>query len=162
MVRLLQPWHANLGKRQIKSPKLYFRDTGLLHALLGIHTEKELYLHPRCGSSWERFVIEEMIKTISPDEVYFGGTYSGAELDLLLVKDGRRIWVECKRMDAPRLTLSMRTAIQDLELSRLLVIYPGLKPYPLAENIQVLPLASLAGDWGGILDSNQTTSALPG
>jgi len=147
MVRLLQPWHANLGKRQVKSPKVYIRDTGLLHILLGIHTEQELLLHPRSGASWEGFVIEEVIKAAAPDEVYFWGTHSGAELDLLLIKDGRRIGVECKRVDAPRLTPSMRAAMQDLELSDLLVVYPGSKPYSLGEKIKAIPLSSLAGEW---------------
>ncbi|HNS37833.1 MAG TPA: ATP-binding protein [Anaerolineaceae bacterium] len=147
MVRLLQPWHANLGKRQVKSPKVYIRDTGLLHILLGIRTEQELLLHPRSGASWEGFVIEEVIKAAAPDEVYFWGTHSGAELDLLLIKDGRRIGVECKRVDAPRLTPSMRAAMQDLELSDLLVVYPGSKPYSLGEKIKAIPLSSLAGEW---------------
>ena len=144
MVRLLQPWYANLGKRQIKSPKVYVRDSGLLHSLLGLRSEQDLLLHPRSGASWEGFVIEEVIKTFAPGEAYFWGTHSGAELDLLLLKDGMQIGVECKRMDAPRLTPSMRAAMHDLELSKLLVIYPGIKSYPLAENIQVMPLASLA------------------
>lgn len=147
MVRLLQPWYANLGKRQVKSPKIYIRDTGLLHVLLGIRSEQDLLLHPRSGASWEGFVIEEVIKATAPDEAYFWGTHSGAELDLLLLKDGQRIGVECKRMDAPRLTASMSTAYHDLDLAKLLVIYPGAKPYRLAENIQVVPLASLAGEW---------------
>jgi predicted AAA+ superfamily ATPase len=147
MVRLLQPWHANLGKRQVKSPKVYLRDTGLLHALLGVRTEQEMLLNPRCGASWEGFVIEEVIKAASSDEAYFWGTHSGAELDLLLMKDGKRIGVECKRMDAPRLTPSMAAAVNDLELSKLLVIYPGPKPYSLTERIQVVPLASLAEGW---------------
>jgi predicted AAA+ superfamily ATPase len=144
MVRLLQPWFANLGKRQVKSPKIYIRDTGLLHYLLGLHTEQELLLHPRSGASWEGYVIEETIKAVLPDEAYFWATHSGAELDLLLIKNGRRIGVECKRQDAPRLTPSMRTAVNDLELSKLLVIYPGLHPYPLAEKIYAIPLSSLA------------------
>lgn len=152
MVRLLQPWHANLGKRQVKSPKVYIRDTGLLHVLLGIRTEQELLLHPRSGASWEGFVIEEVINAVSPDEAYFWGTHSGAELDLLLLKDGKRIGVECKRVDAPHLTPSMRTAIHDLELSKLIVIFPGSKPYSLAENIQANPLASLAGPWTDLFD----------
>lgn len=152
MVRLLQPWFANLGKRQIKSPKVYIRDTGLLHALLGVRTEQDLMLHPRSGASWEGFVIEEVVKATSPDEAYFWGRHSGAELDLLLLKDGRRFGVECKRVDAPRLSPSMRAAIQDLELSKLLVIYPGSKPYPLAERIQVIPIARLAGGWADFLD----------
>ena len=144
MVRLLQPWFAKLGKRQVKSPKVYIRDTGLLHYLLGIHTEQELLLHPRNAASWEGYAIEETIKAVLPDEVYFWATHSGAELDLLLIKKGQRIGVECKRVDAPRLTPSMRTTINDLDLSKLLVIYPGLQPYPLAVNIHVVPLASLA------------------
>lgn len=144
MVRLLQPWYANLGKRQVKSPKVYIRDTGLLHYLLGIRTEKELLLHPRSGASWEGYVIEETIKAVLPDEVNFWATHSGAELDLLLIKNGRRIGVECKRVDAPRMTPSMRTAVHDLELSKLLVIYPGLYPYPLDEIIYAIPLSSLA------------------
>jgi hypothetical protein len=144
MVRLLQPWYANLSKRQVKTPKIYFRDTGLLHYLLGIRSEKELYLHPRSGPSWEGFAIEEIIKALMPDEVYFWAAHSGAELDLLLIKNGHRMGVECKRVDAPRLTPSMRSAFKDLELTQLLVIYPGSKPYPLDDNIQVIPLASLA------------------
>lgn len=143
MVRLLQPWYANLGKRQVKSPKVYLRDTGLLHYLLGIRTEQELLVNPRSGASWEGYVIEEVIKAVVPDEVYFWGTHSGAELDLLLIKNGQRIGVECKRMDAPRLTPSMRAALSDLELTKLLVIYPGPHPYPLAEKIQTVPLKSL-------------------
>jgi len=152
MVRLLQPWHANLGKRQVKSPKVYIRDTGLLHYLLSIRTEQDLLLHPRSGASWEGYVVEEVIKTTAPDEVYFWGTHSGAELDLLLVKDGKRIGVECKRMDAPRLTRSMHTALTDLELTKILVIYPGPHPYPLAENIQAIPLAHLAEKPNSLLD----------
>ena len=144
MVRLLPPWHANLGKRQVKTPKIYLRDTGLLHYLLGIRTEQELLLHPRSGASWEGYAIEETIKATQPDEVYFWATHSGAELDLLLIRNSRRIGIECKRMDAPRLTSSMRAALTDLELSKLLVIYPGKHSYPLTEKIQAIPLARLA------------------
>lgn len=152
MVRLLQPWFANLSKRQVKSPKVYVRDTGLLHYLLGIHSEQELLLHPRSGASWEGYAIEEVIKAVLPDEAYFWATHSGVELDLLLIKEGRRIGVECKRVDAPRLTPSMHTAIEDLELSKLLVIYPGLHPYALAENIRAIPLASLAEGSAALLE----------
>ena len=152
MVRLLQPWYANLSKRQVKSPKVYIRDTGLLHYLLGIRTEQDLLLHPRSGASWEGYVVEEVIKTTAPDDVYFWGTHSGAELDLLLLKNGKRIGVECKRMDAPRLTRSMRTALTDLELTKMLVIYPGPHPYPLAKNIQAIPLAHLAEKPNSLLD----------
>jgi predicted AAA+ superfamily ATPase len=144
MVRQLQPWHVNLGKRQVKSPKIYLRDTGLLHYLLGIRTEQELSVHPRNGASWEGYVIEEIIKAAMPDEAYFWATHAGAELDLLLLKSGKRIGVECKRVDAPRLTLSMRIAAHDLKLDSLLVIYPGLHPYTLEEKIRVIPLAYLS------------------
>lgn len=144
MVRVLQPWYANLKKRQVKAPKIYFRDSGLLHYLLGIRTDVELHTHPRSGASWEGYVIEELIKSVEPDEAWYWATHNGSELDLLLIKDGKRIGVECKRVDAPRLTPSMRTAMQDLELDRLLVVYPGNLAYPLAENITTIPLSSIA------------------
>jgi predicted AAA+ superfamily ATPase len=144
MVRQLRPWYANLAKRQIKSPKIYLRDTGLLHQLLGIRTEQELLLHPKSGASWEGYVIEEVVKAAAPDEVYFWGTHAGAELDLLLIKHGRRLGVECKRMDAPRLTASMQIALHDLALDHLTVIYPGDRPYPLADRVTVVPLAAIA------------------
>jgi predicted AAA+ superfamily ATPase len=144
MARLLQPWYANLRKRQVKSPKVYIRDSGLLHYLLGIQTEKNLLMHPRNGASWEGYVIEEAIHAYQPDETYFWGTHAGAELDLLLIKDGKRIGVECKKVDAPRLTSSIRVAMEDLELDELVVIYPGRKQYPLAGNIRAVPLVDLA------------------
>jgi predicted AAA+ superfamily ATPase len=144
MLRVLQPWYANVKKRQVKSPKIYFRDSGLLHHLLGIRLVNELYTHPKIGASWEGYVIEEVIKAISPDQVYFWATHSGAELDLLVIKNGRRIGVECKRVDAPRLTASMHTAFSELELAKLLVIYPGTQPYPLGDNIFAVPLINLA------------------
>jgi predicted AAA+ superfamily ATPase len=144
MVRVLQPWHANLEKRQVKAPKIYFRDTGILHFLLGIRNEYELYTHPKSGASWEGYAIEEVLKAVDPDEAYFWGTHNDAELDLLLMKNGRRIGVECKRADAPRQTPSMRIAIQNLELEHLYVIYPGEKIYPLADNITTLPISTLA------------------
>ena len=140
MVRQLQPWYANIGKRQVKSPKMYFRDSGLLHYLLGIKSTDELYLHPKSGSSWEGYAIEEIIKAANPDEVYFWATHSGAELDLLMIKNSKRVGVECKRMDAPKLTPSMRTALSDLELDKLVVVYPGSQPYVLTEKVDVLPL----------------------
>lgn len=144
MVRQLQPWHANLGKRQIKAPKIYFRDTGVLHHLLGIRSQHDLLLHPKVGASWEGYALEETVNAVAPDEAYFWGTHNGAELDLLLLKNGRRLGVECKRMDAPRLTPSMRIALEDLGLDRLVVIYPGARAYSLADRVTVLPLAQLA------------------
>lgn len=145
MIRQLQPWHENIGKRQVKAPKIYFRDSGIFHSLLGIRTEAELLTHPKLGASWEGYAIEEVLRHIAPDQAYFWATHSGAELDLLLFQDGRRIGVECKRSDAPKLTPSMRIALEDLRLDELRVIYPGSKTYPLADNIAVQPLASLAG-----------------
>lgn len=143
MVRQLPPWHANLNKRQVKSPKIYFRDSGLLHQLLGIRTKADLYSHPKCGASWEGYIIEALLTGVQPDEAYFWRTYAGAEIDLLLFKSGRRIGIEIKRADAPRLTPSMRSALTDLGLDRLLVIYPGERSYPLAENIEVIPASQL-------------------
>ena len=145
MVRCLPPWHENLLKRQVRAPKVYVRDTGLLHHLLGIATERDLIGHPKLGSSWEGYVIEEVLKLTEPGEAYFWATHTGAELDLLLLKDGRRYGVEVKRLDAPRLTPSMRIALADLQLDHLTVIYPGSRTYPLAERVRVVPLAALAG-----------------
>jgi len=144
MLRQLQPWHANLGKRQVKAPKIYFHDSGLLHQLLGIRSERDLLMHPRLGASWEGYAIEEVLKSVQPDEAYFWATHGGAELDLLLFKDGRKLGVECKRVDAPRITPSMRIAVEDLGLDHLTVIYPGDRSYPLADQITVSPLNVLA------------------
>lgn len=152
MVRQLRPWYENLKKRQIKSPKVYIRDSGLLHQLLGIRTLPELLTHPKCGASWEGYVIEEIISSVQPDEVYFWATHAGAELDLLLFKDGRRFGVEIKRADAPRLTPSMRTALEDLQLDRLVVIYPGERRYALAEQVEVLPLMDLCAKGGRLFE----------
>jgi predicted AAA+ superfamily ATPase len=145
MIRQLQPWHENLGKRQVKAPKVYVRDSGLLHALLGIANRHDLEYHPKVGASWEGYAVEEVIKAIAPDQAYYWATYNGAELDLLLFKKGRRIGVECKRADAPRLTPSMRTAMADLRLDHLYVVYPGNRKYSLAKNIEVTPLADMTG-----------------
>lgn len=146
MVRILQPWHANLKKRQVKAPKIYFRDSGLLHYLLGIHSHRELHVHPKSGASWEGYAMEEVIKSAAPDECFFWATHNGAEIDLLLLKNGRRVGVECKLADAPRLTPSMRIALEDLQLDHLVVVYPGEQAYSLAENITVLPLSHLGED----------------
>jgi predicted AAA+ superfamily ATPase len=144
MIRVLRPWYANIHKRQIKSPKIYFRDSGLLHTMLGINSELDLYTHPKIGASWEGYAVEETIKAIHPDEAYFWGTHNGAEIDLLLLKDGTRVGVECRRKDAPHLTPSMKIAMEDLQLDRLIVFYPGEKAYPLADRIEVVPLVRLA------------------
>lgn len=144
MVRQLAPWHENLKKRQVKAPKLYLRDSGLLHQLLGIRSHKDLLSHPKSGASWEGYVIEEVLKAIAPDQSYFWATHQGAELDLFLLKDGRRLGIEIKRADAPTITPSMRIALQDLRLEHLSVVYPGATSYRLADRITVVPLASVA------------------
>ncbi|MGL5020228.1 MAG: ATP-binding protein [Luteolibacter sp.] len=144
MIRQLQPWHENLGKRQVKAPKIYFRDSGLFHTLTHIKSESDLLTHPKIGASWEGYAIEEALRHFQPDQEYFWATHNGAELDLLLFKDGKRIGIECKRQDAPKLTASMKIAMDDLKLDELLVIYPGRKAYPLGESIRVLPLEALA------------------
>ena len=145
MVRQLPPWHENLGKRQVKSPKVYVRDSGLLHALLGVATQRDLEGHPKVGASWEGYAIEEIIKARKPDGAYFWATHSGAELDLLLFVKGKRIGVECKRVDAPTLTASMRIAMTDLKLDELHVVYPGDQQYRLAERVEATPLAKFIG-----------------
>ena len=140
MVRQLQPWHANLRKRQVKAPKIYVRDSGLLHQLLGIDGERDLLTHPKLGASWEGYVLEEAIAAVKPDEVYFWATHQGAEIDLVLRRNGRLLGVECKRADAPRLTPSMRIALEDLGLDRIAVVYPGSRRYPIAPSIEAVPL----------------------
>lgn len=156
MIRQLQPWHANLNKRQVKAPKIYFRDTGLLHYFLGIRTERDLLTHPKCGASWEGYAIEELLRLTTPDEAYFWATHGGAELDLLLFKDGRRYGIECKRMDAPFLTPSMRHALTDLELDRLTVVYPGTKAYPLSDTVTVMPFAEIVKNPASLLSKTNT------
>lgn len=142
-VRQLQPWHANLSKRQVKAPKVYLRDSGLLHELLGIADPAALALHPKSSASWEGFAIEQVLRIARPDEAYFWATHAGAELDLLLLKDGRRIGVEFKRADAPTLTPSMRIAMADLGLEALYVVHPGGRRYHLADSIEAVPLSAL-------------------
>ena len=144
MVRQLRPWHSNIKKRQVKAAKVYVRDCGLLHQLLGLESLKQLLEHPKCGASWEGYVIEEILKSVPFDEVFFWATHSGAELDLLLIKGGRRYGIECKRADAPRLTPSMNIAINDLDLDKLTIVYPGDIPYKLNDKVYAMPLSSLA------------------
>ena len=143
MVRQLPPWHQNLGKRQVKAPKIYFRDTGLLHTLMGLPDMHALLVHPRSGASWEGFALEQVLRLAAPDEAYFWATHNGAELDLLLLKDGQRVGVEFKRADAPSVTASMRIALHDLQLDRLYVVYPGTLRYPLSSRMEAVPLGAL-------------------
>ncbi len=144
LVRQLQPWHENLGKRQVKAPKVYVRDSGVLHTLLGITSERDLLSHPKVGASWEGFAVETVLELVRPEAAYFWATHTGAELDLLLFKGGRRYGVEMKFQDAPRLSPSMRIALEDLHLERLTVIYPGDNRYQLGNRVAVVPLAELA------------------
>ena len=143
MVRQLQPWHENLGKRQVKSPKIYFRDAGLLHALMGIGSMPELLTHPRAGSSWEGFALEQVLRIARPEQSFFWATHQGAELDLLMFRGRRRVGVEFKRADAPAITPSMRIAIEDLKLDALYVVYPGMHRFPMGEGIEAVPLWAL-------------------
>lgn len=140
VVRVLQPWFENLSKRQVKSPKVYVRDSGILHSLLGITDQRGLEGHPKVGASWEGFVIEQLLQWLDQPQAYYWRTQAGAELDLLLFYRGWRIGIEIKRADAPTMTPSMRTAFSDLQLDRLFVVYPGKSRYFLSEGLEVLPL----------------------
>ena len=150
LVRQLAPWHENLGKRQVKSPKVYIRDSGLLHQLLGVRAPRDLLVHPKRGSSWEGYAIEETLKAVKPEAAYFWATHTGAELDLLLFKDGRRLGVEVKRADAPTLTPSMRIALRDLNLEQLVVLYPGNRRYALGPRAWAVPLGELGDGAAGV------------
>ena len=146
MVRQLQPWYVNMRKRQVKSPKIYIQDSGLLHQLLGISSERDLLTHPKIGASWEGYVIEEVLSALQPDDAWFWATHQGAEIDLVLRKNGQMVGVECKRTDAPRMTPSIRTALLDLNLDRVIVVYPGNKRFSLSEQVEAVPLKDLASD----------------
>jgi uncharacterized protein len=148
MVRQLQPWFENLGKRQVKSPKVYLRDPGVLHALLGIPSFRALEGHPKIGASWEGFVVEEVVQAAGERNCHFWATQSGAELDVLVMAGGKRYGVEIKYKDAPGLTKSMRVALEDLKLERLFVVYPGLESYPLEARVEAVPVARIGEEFG--------------
>ena len=143
MIRVLPPWFENLGKRLVKSPKVYLRDSGVLHHLLGVQAMRDLAAHPRYGASWEGFALEQILLTHGERDAYFYGTHRGAELDLLLLRRGRRWGFEFKCTDAPRVTKSMRVVGDDLGLEHLWVVYPGDREYPLADDITALPLKKI-------------------
>ena len=143
VVRQLQPWYANLKKRQVKSPKIYIRDTGILHALLFVENEKQLQSHPKVGASWEGFVVEEIFRLSMDRNLFFWSTHAGAELDVLLFKGGKVTGFEIKYTDAPKTTKSMRVASNDLGLHHLYVVYPGEKTYQLDESITALSINDL-------------------
>ena len=143
MVRMLPPWFENLGKRLVKSPKVYLRDSGILHFLLGLEEVEELQVHPRYGASWEGFALEQTLVAHGAREAYFFATQRGAELDLMLLRRGRRWGFEFKCTDAPRTTKAMHIAIADLGLEHLWVVYPGSVRYSLTDRITALPLVEV-------------------
>ncbi len=145
MVRILPPWFENLKKRQVKAPKIYVRDTGLLHSLLGFVSEQDLTGHPKLGASWEGFVIEQLLSILDTRSATFWGTHGGAELDILVTIHGRRYGFECKYADAPGSTKSMRQALSDLSLEHLWVVYPGKESYALDERLSVLAATEIPG-----------------
>ena len=150
MVRALPPWFENLKKRQVKAPKVYLRDTGLLHELLGLSGERELTGHHKVGASFEGFAVEQLLAGLATRDAYFWATHGGAELDLLVFREGKRYGFECKFADAPGTTRSMRVALEDLGLAHLWIVYPGEAAYALDDRISVLPV-SQAGDLAATL-----------
>jgi hypothetical protein len=146
MVRILLPWFENLKKRQVKSPKIYFRDSGILNALLEIEAQNQLNINPRLGAFWEGFALEQIITSYKGNDCYFWSTQADAELDLLIIKGGKRIGFEIKYTDVPKITKSMKIALEDLQLDHLTIVYPGNDTYPLGEKITVLGLDILNKD----------------
>lgn len=145
MVRQLQPWFENIGKRQVKSPKIYLRDSGILHHLIGLETESQLHAHPKVGSSWEGFALEQVLRQTRPTQAYFWGTQGGAELDLLVFAAGRRLGYEFKYAERPQFSRSMRVAMEDLRLDSLVVICPGSVQATLAPGVEVMGIDAFAG-----------------
>lgn len=145
MIRRLSPWFENIGKRQIKSPKIYFRDSGILHTILGIENTEQLHMHPKLGASWEGFALEEVIRKLKADsnDCYFWATQGGAELDLLIFKDGNKLGFEIKYTDSPKITKSMHSALNDLKLDQMTVIIPGKDKFKLSEEVEVCGLEAL-------------------
>jgi predicted AAA+ superfamily ATPase len=143
LIRQLPPWHENIKKRQVKSPKVYVRDSGLMHALLDLKDKASLESHPKLGASWEGFALEQVLQLSGERNVYFWATHTGAELDLLLFRDGRRIGMEFKYGDSPRVTRSMRVALDDLHLDRIVVVHPGRRSFELDERIEARSILDL-------------------
>lgn len=140
MIRQLQPWHENIRKRQVKAPKIYFTDSGLLHSLLDLQQLHAITGHPQVGASWEGFAAEQLLRTLRPSQAYYWATYSGAELDMFFILNGRRYGIEFKFNEAPNKTKSMTTAIESLKLDKLLIIHPGQETYPLTDTITACPI----------------------
>ena len=146
VVRVLPPWFENLKKRQVKAPKVFVRDTGLLHVLLQLPDFDALTGHPKAGQSWEGFAVEQILDRLETRDAYFWGTHAGAEIDLFIIHRGRRVGFEIKLADAPRVSRSMRTAIDDLRLDRLVVVVPSGPTYEIEERITVTALAAIESD----------------
>lgn len=153
VVRQLQPWHENISKRQVKSPKVYLEDSGLLHCLLNLPEQYDLEGHPKVGASWEGFVIQQLARLLPArrDECFFWATHAGAELDLLVVRGRVKLGFEIKRTSSPRVTPSMRNAMKDLNLQRLYLVHAGNDSFPLAEGIRAVPFARIREDLEGLL-----------
>jgi uncharacterized protein len=149
-VRVVSPWHENLAKRQVKSPRVYVADSGILHALLGIGDRRQLIEHPKVGASWEGFALEQVVRRLRarPDEIFFWRTHTGAELDLLVVRGSRRLGFEFKRTTTPRVTPSMRSALADLNLDGLTVVHAGRNSFPLGPKVRAVSAARLLDDLG--------------
>ncbi len=145
VARQLKPWHENIGKRQVRSPKIYVRDSGLLHALLNLVTQRDIEGHPKLGASWEGFIIDQIVQQLDvrSDEIHYWRTHTGAELDLLVVRGGLRIGFEVKRTTAPAMTPSMRSSMQDLKLKALTVVHAGEESFALDKNVVALSSTEL-------------------
>ena len=143
MVRQLHPWYVNLGKRLVKSPKIYFRDSGLLHQFLRIYSMRDLFAHPKLGFSWESFAMEQVLSQLGEEDSYFWATHAGAELDLLLIRKGKKWGFEFKFTETPEITKSMQVALRDLKLQKLWLVYPGLKNVSLSKKVELIGLDRL-------------------
>ena len=150
VVRQLQPWHANIAKRQVKAPKVYLRDAGVLHALLGIDSMHSLNTHPKSGASWEGFLLDTIVDRLhlEDEHIHFWATHTGAELDLLIARGRKRIGIEIKRTTAPRVTPSVRSALRDLEVSEVIVVHAGRESYPLGAKVRAVAATRLDTDLG--------------
>jgi predicted AAA+ superfamily ATPase len=143
LLRQLPPWYANISKRQVKAPKVYIRDSGLLHALLVLSRWEELEGHPKFGASWEGFALEQVLGVIGAEQAFYWATHAGAELDLVFFRGGRAYGMEFKTSDAPTMTKSLHVALTDLELERAWIVYPGTETYQVHERVEVTSLARI-------------------
>jgi len=148
VVRQLQPWHANLSKRQVKAPKVYVRDSGVLHGLLGVRDRRELDRHPKLGASWEGFILEQLVdlQRLNADRIYFWATHTGAELDLYVERGRKRLGFEIKRTSKPAMTPSMRSALADLQLTELTIVHAGDTTFPVAPRVRAVAAKRLVTD----------------